>query len=248
VHGDLLIVPNDQEGPSALFALDCTKGDVRWKVPRKSKSAYSTPCVFQRPGEAAELIVTSYELGVTSIDPAAGTVNWELDVFAKGHVETPIGSPITATDLILAPCGWLSVHHEVVAVRPPAAPGKGPAKKVYDLHHSAPLCTTPLVKDDLVFLWSEKGVVTCAEVQTGKKIWQERVNGSYYSSPVCAGDRLFNVSREGEVIVFNAARQYKLLAQNRLPEGSHATPALAHGRMYLRTFSTLVSVGGKKSG
>ena len=32
---------------------------------------------------------------------------------------------------------------------------------------------------------------------------------------------------------------------DRLGEGSHSTPAVAGGRMYVRTFTQLISVGGK---
>src|SRR6185436_6302425 len=45
VHEDLLIVPNDQDGTSSVVALECTTGKVRWKVPRKAKATYTTPCI-----------------------------------------------------------------------------------------------------------------------------------------------------------------------------------------------------------
>ena len=90
-------------------------------------------------------------------------------------------------------------------------------------------------------------MVTCADLRTGKINWRERVPGSYYTSPICVGDRLYGVSREGEVIVLAAAKEYELLARNPLGEGSHSTPAVADGRLYLRTFSHLISLGGKKA-
>jgi outer membrane protein assembly factor BamB len=40
-----------------------------------------------------------------------------------------------------------------------------------------------------------------------------------------------------------ASKQYQLLARNRLGEGSHSTPAVAGGRLYLRTFSHLMALG-----
>jgi outer membrane protein assembly factor BamB len=244
VFDDLVVVANDQDGTSTLVALERDSGKPRWKSPRKSKASYATPCVYQPKGRPAELIFTSYEHGISGIDPKTGKPNWELDVFSKGHVETPIGSPIVSGDLVLGTCGWLGVKKEVIAIRP----GKKEDEKreVYRIDRAAPLCTTPLVKDDLLFLWSDEGLVTCASVATGEVHWRERVPGSYYSSPVCVGKYLYNVSRQGDVLVLAAARQFEQVARNKLGEGSHSTPAVAGGKMYLRTFSHLISIGGKQ--
>jgi outer membrane protein assembly factor BamB len=240
VYEDLLIVPDDQDGPSALVALDRDTGKVRWKAPRRSMATYTTPCVHEPPGRPAELIVTSYEHGISGIDPKTGRTNWEADVFSKDHFETAIGSPVVAGDLVLGTCGYLGVRQEVVAVRP------GQAREVYHLDRSAPLCTTPLVKDGLLFLWADGGIVTCADVRTGAVYWRERVPGSYYASPVCAGGHLYGVSRDGDVVVLAAAKRYELAARNPLGEGSHSTPAVAGGRLYVRTFTHLISIGGGK--
>ena len=245
VVDDLVVVANDEDGGnSALYGLETKSGEIRWKVPRKSKSTYTTPCVYQPTGQAAQVIFSNYEHGITSVDPKSGRVNWEIDVFDKRHVETSIGSPIIAGKLVLGGSGWLGVRQEMIAVRPSGSDGK--PEVAYSIDRSVPLCTTPLVKDELLFLWSDSGIVTCADAATGKVHWRERVPGSYYASPVCAGDNLYGVSRTGEVVVLAAARKYKVLGRNQLGEGSHSTPAIAGGRMYLRTFSHLISVGGKK--
>jgi outer membrane protein assembly factor BamB len=248
VHGDLLVVPGDQDGPSALFGFDCATGKLRWKTPRKSRATYTTPCVFRPEGRPAEVVVTSYEHGFTAIDPKTGRTSWELDVFNKSHMETSIGSPVVAGDLVVGSSGYLGVRQEVVAVRP-APPGSGgKAREVYRLDRTVPLCTTPLVRGNLLFLWADGGIVTCADAGTGEVHWRQRVAGSYYGSPVWVDGRLYAVSREGDVVVLAAAREFKPLARNRLGEGSHSTPAVAGGRMYVRTFSHLISVGGKKPG
>jgi outer membrane protein assembly factor BamB len=240
------VVPNDQDGQSALFGLDRDTGKVRWKVPRRSKASYTTPCVYQLRGQPAELIFTSYERGISSLDPKTGRTNWELDVFHKCHVETAIGSPIVASDLVLGTCGWLGVRQELIVVRP-GTPGRDEkAREVCHITRSMPLCTTPLVKDDLLFLWSDAGIVTCANVRTGEVYWRERVAGSYYSSPVCVDKALYGVNREGDVVVLAASKRFEHLARNPLGEGSHSTPAVAGGRMYLRTFTHLICLGSDK--
>jgi outer membrane protein assembly factor BamB len=241
-HDGLVLVPNEQEGESSVVALDRRDGAVRWKAPREKEAGYSTPCIFRRPGGAEELVVTNWRQGVVGLDLRTGKKLWAAAVFDKGHIETAIGSPVVAGDLVLGVCGWLGVRQEVVAVRP----GAGKAELVYALRRSAPLCTTPLVKGELLFLWSDEGVVTCADVRTGKVHWRERVEGKFYASPVCVGDRLYNASTDGEVFVLAAAKKYRQLGRNALGEGTHSTPAVAHGRLYLRTFTHLLALGGKK--
>ena len=246
VQGDTVVVPDDHDGGGALYGIDRVKGKIRWKVPRKSKATYTTPCVYHPKGRPAELIFTNYEHGITSVDPKTGRVNWEADVFSKGHVETGIGSPIIAADLVLASCGWMGVRQEVIAVRPPAREENAKPREVFHIARGVPLCTTPLAVNGLLFFWNDLGVVTCADAGSGKLYWRQRVPGSYYSSPVCAGQRLYNISREGYVIVLAAGKQFKLLARNAIGEGSHSTPAIANGCLYLRTFTHLISLGAKR--
>jgi hypothetical protein len=60
------------------------------------------------------------------------------------------------------------------------------------------------------------------------------------------GERLYNISRDGDAIVLAASKRYELLAHNRMGEGSHSAPAVAGGRLYLRTFTHLISLGGDR--
>ena len=81
-------------------------------------------------------------------------------------------------------------------------------------------------------------------VATGETVWQEKVGGTFFGSPVCVGDRLYCVSKRGEVVAVSAKDTFELLGKTDLGEKSDATPAVAGGRMYLRTYGHLVCVGG----
>jgi hypothetical protein len=53
------------------------------------------------------------------------------------------------------------------------------------------------------------------------------------------------VSRQGDVVVLAAAKVFARAGRNPLGECSHSTPAVAGGRLYARTFSHLIAIGGK---
>jgi outer membrane protein assembly factor BamB len=241
VHNELVIVPKEHQGDSEILALDRSTGRVVWRVARKSRATWATPCVFDAHGKA-ELIFVNYEHGITSLDPSDGEVNWEVDVFDKGHTESTIGSPVIAGDLVLGGSGYLSVRQEVIAVRPRADDHQN-VERVYCLDRSAPLCTTPLVVGDLLFLWADEGIVTCADAQTGEVHWRKRVGGTFYASPVAAAGHLYNISAAGSVVVLAAEKQYRLVSRIELGEGSHSTAAIANGAIYLRTCTKLFAVG-----
>ena len=247
IYGESLIMPNDDSTDSSWIALDRSTGKIHWKQKRETKLHYSTPCVFRRPNAAPELIFTNYELGICGVDPATGEVNWNAKVFDESHVEAAIASPVVAGDLVIGTCGYLGHGYEVIAVRPDSEATKPADKIVWRIARGAPLCPTPLVKDDMIFLFSDNGIATCADVATGKLHWQKRIGGNFYSSPICIGDYIYNASVDGEMIVLAAAKEYNLVARNDLGEPSHATPAVVDGIMYARTFSHLFSIGGAKN-
>jgi len=247
VHGGLVILTCEQDGKDSIAAVDAATGKDHWRAARKSRNTYSTPCIFQPPCRPAELIAVSYEDGITSLDPVSGRRNWDVDVFDKRHTEGAIASPIVHGDLVLGSAGWLSVRYETIAVRPHAGPprAKGGMKGVetiYKLNRDPPLVPTPVVKDDMLFLWNDRGIVSCCNATTGENYWRERVEGSFYASPVIAGKHVYCPSREGDMIVLAASKKFEHVARIPLGEGTHATPAIAGGRMFVRTLTRVMCV------
>jgi outer membrane protein assembly factor BamB len=113
----------------------------------------------------------------------------------------------------------------------------------YQIRRSAPYVPTPLAVGELLFLWSDGGIVTCVEAATGTNVWQERVGGNYLGSPICVDGKLYGTSTTGEVVVLELGRQFKLLGRSALGEVSHATPAVANGRIYFRSLSHVLALG-----
>jgi outer membrane protein assembly factor BamB len=236
VYEDLLIVNSDQDGESSLVALNRADGKERWRSPRRTAVvAYSTPCVYRPEGKPAELIFNSQAHGISSIDPDSGKTNWEIDVFDKRSVS----SPLVVGGLVFGSCGSGGGGNYVVAVRP----GREP-KLAYKIDKSAPYVPTSVARGNLLFLWGDAGVVSCIHAPSGKLFWQKRVGGNFSGSPVRAADRLYCMSAEGDVVVLAAKDEFELLSRQSLGELSRSTPAIAGGRMYLRTQSHLTSVGG----
>jgi hypothetical protein len=72
------------------------------------------------------------------------------------------------------------------------------------------------------------------------------VQGAFYSSPVWINDRLYNVTKSGDLIVLAAGDKFELLARIPLGEKCFASPSVANGTLYLRTISHLFSIGGRR--
>ena len=102
---------------------------------------------------------------------------------------------------------------------------------------------TPVVAGDLLFVWSDKGIVSCHDAATGQQHWRERIGGNFHSSPLRIGNRIFGFSMGGEAIVLAAEKQFAELARNDIKEPIVATPAIANHRLYVRTDATLYCIG-----
>lgn len=243
IYKDLVIIANDQKGSSFLVALRRATGEIAWKTERSTfrRTAYGTPCVY-RPsnGGPEELIFTSGANGITSVAPLTGKVNWQIDVFDKRSVS----SPILAGDLVLGTCGSGGGGNYIVAIRPGNAGGRKP-EIAYKIDRSAPYVPTSVVAGDLIFMLYDKGIVSCVDATTGKVHYQNRLGGNFSGSPIRVQDRLYAISEEGDCVVLAADKDFRVLAKNPLGDLSRATPAVANGQMYLRTYSSIISIGGK---
>lgn len=240
VFEDLIILNNDQENAeSFVIAVDRKTGQTRWKTPRRSTHmAASTPCLYEPAGQPAQLILTSRSEGITALDPRTGKVLWQVEDILPLRV---IASPAMAGNLIIANCGEGGIGRMFVAVKAPAA-GEKP-EVAWKLTSQIPYVPSPLVRGDLLFTLTDQGVLACRTAATGKLLWEQRIGGAYYSSPVCDGDKLYCISKKGEVTIVAAKEKYELIGRASLGELCYATPAIARGRMYVRTLTQLFCIG-----
>lgn len=236
---DRVVVANDQDGESSLLGLDAATGRIAWKIDRKTeRAAFATPCVRRLPGGAMELVFSSSSHGLTGVDPRAGKINWELEGVFPMRV---VGSAAIADGLVIATCGGGGIGRQLVAAKPGGG-GSKPAV-VHQMKGLTSYVPTPVAVRDLVFLWGDKGTVTCMRAKTGEKSWEQKLEGTFYCSPLYSEGQIFCVSREGTLFAIKAADKFEQIAAVPLGERSFATPAIAHGTMYVRTENHLMAIG-----
>lgn len=231
---------------SAWIAVDRKTGQTRWKLQRQTsaKTSYSTPCVYSAATDSSQLIFTSFAHGMTGVEPSTGQVIWEVKSAFTSRV---VSSPVIAGGLLIGTCGNAASGKRLIAIKPGTKDESTPPIEAYKIDNSStPYVPTSLAKEDLLFTFHDRGYVSCLRSATGEQLWREKPAGKFFGSPVWVNGSLYCITTDGEVVVIKAAPMYKLLAVNPLGEKSHATPAVAGGRMYLRTFSNLISIGGKK--
>ena len=100
---------------------------------------------------------------------------------------------------------------------------------------------SPLVYDGRVYMVKDGGLVTCLDADSGRLLYRTRLgpSGAYFASPVAGDGKLFAASHGGAVVVWAAGDTFQRLAVSEFNEPIFATPAIADGRVYIRTASGL---------
>ena len=110
-----------------------------------------------------------------------------------------------------------------------------------------PLIPSPLVYENLLYT-VRRGIVATFNVESGKLLREERLRlrqalGEFDASPVAGDGKIYLVSQEGVVSVLKAGAGWQVLSTADLGERAEATPAIAGGRVYIRSEHTLYCFG-----
>jgi outer membrane protein assembly factor BamB len=238
LYKSLVIVCGDNAGSSFLAALDRGSGEIVWRTARQRfgrHGNYGTPIVARVAGRSQLLLAGHGKL--TSYDPATGDLLW----WCKGPAEVAACTVACSDKLVFASAGY--PEKEILAVR---ADGSGDVTGTHVVWRASKGVTyvpSPIYDRDRLYVVADNGVASCFNAENGRTLWQERLPGNFSSSPILVGDKLLATNEKGVTYVVAAADTFRRLGENTLGDSGFATPAVAAGRLFLRSGGRLYCIG-----
>jgi outer membrane protein assembly factor BamB len=113
-----------------------------------------------------------------------------------------------------------------------------------------PQVPSTLLYKGVLFMVNDSGILISFDPATGAVLKQGRLKGAidkYFASPVGADGHVWLVSQDGTMSVVSAKAEWEIEAVNALDDEVFATPAIADGRMYVRTRGALYAFGERRN-
>ncbi|MFN9372627.1 MAG: PQQ-binding-like beta-propeller repeat protein [Planctomycetaceae bacterium] len=243
---DLLILNCDGADAQFVVALDRRDGTEKWRYNRSLEPvkgfAFCTPLLVEVEGQTQ--VISSGADAVVGLVPQTGEEIWRVR-YKGGYSVVP--RPVAGQGMVFVCTGYDSPT--LLAIRLAGARGDvTDSHLAWKLTKRVPLNPSPLLINDLLYLVSDDGVMSCVEAGSGESVWQQRIGGAYSSSPTWADGRIYVQSEAGETLVIEPGREFREVARSQVGERTFASYAVAGGAIYLRTESNLLRLqrGGAK--
>jgi outer membrane protein assembly factor BamB len=243
----MLVLSQDQEGPSFIVALDKKTGKEMWKVDRDERTSWATPLVVEHNGRRQ--VVTSATTRMRGYDAASGALLWE----ATGMTGNVVPCPVADKGIVFCMSGFRG--SALAAIRLDDARGDiagKPEALAWSRQEDTPYVPSPLLYDGLLyFLKVNKGILTCVDAATGKPHYggSRELEGirMIYASPVGAARRVYVTGRDGLTLVIRHGPTFEILARNKLDDQFSASAALVGKELYLRGHTSLYCIASGTS-
>jgi len=248
---DRLFIQVDNQKQSFLVALETKSGNEIWRVNREESSQYSSPFVWKN-SLRSELIVGG--MIYRSYDPTSGELLWQLDMNKGRSSATPvaIGDRLYVGNEFRNRGGDDDGGGRLYAIKPDGSGDITPADDAmsgefvqWRMDSSGIQVASPThCGGNLYFFERRRGIVRCVDLETGRLEYESRVRdaGAFWASPWTDGKHLYAVDADGNTHVIAPGDELKVVAVNELDQQAWGTPALADGRIYLRTVDHLYCI------
>jgi outer membrane protein assembly factor BamB len=218
----------------ALLVFNAGSGDVVWKA--ASEAMTHTPPLLTTIGGTKQVLYI-FQSGVASFDAANGKALWNQ---AFPYRTSTACLPVVGGDIVFCTAGY---DIGAAAFQVTQSGGNFQAKELYRSKGNKPLGSlwSPPVYHDghlygmISFKHFGKGPLKCVDLKTGEVKWEQPGFGA--GNVILAGNQLIALADDGQVALVEAnPTAYKELGRFKALNGKcWSTPALAEGRLYVRS-------------
>ena len=238
--GELVLVqPGGPDGRSVV-ALDAATGKPAWSS-LSDQAAYATPILIEHRGQRQVICWTPSH--IRALAPATGELRWSIPYQVTMGVS--IAAPIFHRGMVLVSGYWEGSK----AIRPGVS--DQPAELVWEENrHLRGLMSQPLCRDGHSYLLDKQHGLTCFELMTGHKIWDDGNRATPrgrnpQATLVWVNDtnRALILNSDGELILAELdPGGYRELTRAKIIAQTWAHPAYVGQSVYARSDQELVHV------
>jgi len=136
-------------------------------------------------------------------------------------------------------------QNAVLALKPVASGDATDMNVAWTFTKFVPFCVSPVLYRDVLLCCKDGGIVSSLDPATGKAYKTARApgTGNYYASLVASDGKVFLANEAGKLSILSAEPQWKVISSAEFGEGIYATPAIAEGKLYVRTTGNLYCFG-----
>jgi outer membrane protein assembly factor BamB len=217
----VVVVQVESQGESFGAGIDAETGENLWRIERSRKSNWSSPTVLPGRGGRQNAVLLQSRDRLTAHDPKTGEQLWQMEEECGG---TP--SSIFTGNLLLTPMNGLTALRFSDESNSPEI--------LWESNRLRPGAPSPIVYEDRVYTISG-AILKCGDANTGDTVWQLRLKGNHWATPVIANDHLYSVNYDGQLHVVRLDKTAgEIVGLAEFEQPIHATPAISGNALYLR--------------
>jgi len=241
LYQGILIVQCDEDNgeKSFIVGLERKTGKEVWRTTRNVEVSWATPILVKSGGR--DELVTAGSQAIIGYEPKSGRELWRM----KGLASNAVPSPVAGDGIVVVSAGY--PVKIAVAVRPGGSGDVTETDRVlWKYDKGTAYVPSPILVDGLVYLVTDKGLISCLDAKTGKVHYEggrPPAGASYMASPVAVAGHLLLSSMDGDTVVLKAGTTHEIVRSNPLGEPIAASPAVVAGRIYIRGEHHLFAIG-----
>jgi outer membrane protein assembly factor BamB len=108
--------------------------------------------------------------------------------------------------------------------------------------------STAAIADGLVYISDFSGFLHCLDIKTGKPYWTFDMLAAVWGSPLVMDGKVYLGDEDGDVVVLQAGRELKKIAETNMGSSVYSTPVPANGVLYIMNRSELYAIASTDAG
>ncbi len=241
-------------GAPSFIAVDKHTGKVVWKDnspgDRILHAQWSSPALGEVNG-VMQVFFPGGDGWLYGFNARTGEKLWRFDLNPKDAVwpktrNDALATPVFHSGKIFLATGQDPEHGEGIGhmycIDPSGSGDITEKGRVWHFGKIRRTLSTAAVADGLIYISDLSGFLHCLDVETGTLYWTFDALAAVWGSPLVADGKVYLGDEDGDVVVLQAGKTMKIVAEQTMGAPLHSTPVPANGVLYFMTGSSLYAI------